>query len=1357
MDIKTRILIVEDSIADAELNKREALKALGSCLFEVVETEPDFLEKLSSFKPHLILSDYSMPEFDGLTALSLAIERAPETPVIIVTGSVNEDTAVECMTAGAVNYVIKQSIKRLGPAILHALRERENNLDRKRALDALHESETRYRNLFSLSPVGILVQDSNNIIIDVNESYCKITGYDKKDLIDHHISRIVPEKDLAIIDINTGRILNGEQLRHEAECIRKDTTVFFIELTESRVMLPDGKTGIMSIAHDITQRKIAEKELELKNRDLQYLSDYALKLTSLTDDTDIRKLILDELRLFTNAEFAVLSEYFSNEQVLSTKYSCVNQAVIDALIEQSGINITNISIPIDEHQFKEMHAGYIESFSLLSELTLGTLPTEADESFKKLTGIDRFFRIFLHIREELFGAAVIGFRPDQSDPDREMLKSFAYLTSLTIRRKKAEDELKEREERLRKILDSTQDAMIIIDAKGAIYLWNESAEKMFGYSANEVAGKNLHRLIVPQRFYQEHFEEFQGFVKSGQGPAIGKILEMTALRRNGDEFPVEIALSAINIDNSWFSVGSVRDITERKQSEKAIIKSEKRYHLLFDSNKDGITVIRINPENRESSFIEVNHAAAAMLGYSHDEMLAIPVYQLEIEISEKKIMQRQMVLLEKGTHSFETQFIHKSGQLIPVEVSASFVNYDGVPALMHIVRDISERKFREKLQKLQYNIANAVISADSLYDMYEAVRNELSKLIDTTNFFIAFYNPETGMMHAPFEKEEKDTMQTWPAENSLTGYLLKHQKSLLLSKKQITEMAESGLIDIIGNRSEVWLGAPLFQGKKAIGVIVVQSYDDPYAYNKDSKYILEQAAHELSNYLVRKDSEQFARKLSKAVEQNPVSIVITDKDGIIDYVNPKFTKVTGYTKAEAMGKKTSMLNSGVHDNLFYKDLWDTINSGNDWQGEMKNRKKDGSFYWENAIISPIKNDKGEITHFVAVKEDITEKKNIIEELKKAKEKAEESDRLKTAFLQNISHEIRTPLNGILGFSELLIQDWTSPEDRIEYNDAIQVSGKRLIEIVSNVLDIAFIETGQVILNPVRFRVNSLMQDLYSFYHIQALKKEIALKYELDYSDEKSEINADSKRIHQIMTNLLNNAIKYTKKGGINFGYKFSKGEITFWVRDTGIGINTSYHEKIFTRFYQADQSSARSYEGAGLGLSISHGLVMAMGGKIWFESEPGQGSVFSFSIPVIETVQLPDPESVAGNLKTSGDIILIADDDDTSYMLLMTSLKKQKAVIMRAENGLEAVEIVKNHPGINLVFMDVKMPEMDGLEATRVIKSFRPELPVVIQTAYAFHDNIEEAFAAGCDDYLTKPILTEKIHQIYEKYLGKGK
>lgn len=1355
MDDKIRILLVEDSVADAELNKREARKVLENCSFKLVETEETFLEELNNWQPHLVLSDYSMPVFDGLSALALVLRYAPETPVIIVTGSVNEDTAVECMKAGAANYVIKQSIKRLGTAILHALEERIRKIEHRRSQVALSVSEKRYRELFEISPLGIIVQDSNNVILSVNKAYGIISGFSEKELPGKKIDYLgLGKHELDIVKINTSRILGGEILRHEVLNKKKDGTNVIIELTESPITLEDGSTGILSIAADITARKSAEKELEFMNHKLRFLSDYALMLTGVTENSDFAKVIVDALKRLTGAEYVAFSEYNSINSTLITRHVSDNHK-IDTLFDQlTGKSLINMASPVSPEIHKHLIVNNATTFDSLTGITFGEIPEIVNQAFRKLSLITRYIGISFSVGEELYGTAVIGLKHEQPDPDEKLLNSFAHLTSLNLRRMKAGEEIKEREERLNKIVNSSQDAMVIMNDSGMAYIWNQSAERMFGYTFEEINGKNVYNLIMPNHDQEQLKSIFNRTPETGESSAAGKIIESVASRKNGEEFPVELVLSTIKIDDAWYSIASIRDITERKRAIESILSNERKYHNLFDSNINGIAVIRINPDETVTTQIQVNQAAANMLGYTPEELIALPMHVLEAGVTPEILEERRIALGRNSSHIFETQLIHKSGKLIPVEISGTFIIYDGFPAIMNIMRDISERKFREKLQKMQYQIANAVINANSLHDVYEAVRNELSNIIDTSNFFVAFYNKATGMMRAPFERE-LDILEEWPADKSLSGCVVKQKRSLLLSKDQISEMAEKGIIKLIGSRSEKWLGVPLFKGKTAIGAMVVQSYDNPHAYNEDSKYILELAAHELGNYISRKEAEQHAIKLSKAIEQNPVSIVITDKEGFIEYVNPKFTAITGYTLDEAISKKPSILKSGEQSIEFYTELWDTITSGIDWQGVVKNKKKDGTFYFENVIISPILNDEGEITNYVAVKEDITEKKKTIEELEKAKLKAEESDRLKTAFLQNISHEIRTPLNGILGFSELLIQDWTSPEERIEYNEAISVSGKRLIEIISNVLDISIIETGQVILNPVSFRINPLMIELYNFYHKQALQKGLELKYSMGETDENCLINADQLRINQVMTNLLNNAIKYTKKGTINFSYRFRKGEVLFTVSDTGIGINETFHSRIFNRFYQAENSNARNYEGAGLGLSISQGLVQAMGGKIWFESEPGAGSSFYFTIPLnVILMQSDEPNSDVA-IRRDHEIVLVADDDYTSFKLLETTLRKWNLTVVRAETGVEAVELVKKHENIELVLMDVKMPEMDGFEATRIIKAMKPGLPVIIQTAYAFADDTEKAFAFGCDDFLSKPIATDKLYLIFEKYLGK--
>jgi len=272
MEQEYKILIVEDFLPDYELTKREVKKVLPNAIFRNVETEGDFLRELREFEPQIILSDYSMPEFDGLTALRLTIEHSPITPVIIVTGSVNEETAVECMRAGAANYVIKEQIVRLGTAILKALEERKNNIERLKAREALVESEARYRALFNLSPVGIILQNENGEVIDVNREFSVILGYSREEMIGQHISMITPPDRVENIKDDIETIIDEGSFKHEAEGLRKDGEVVNVELTEARVILPDGSAGIMTIIADITARKKYEKELILAKEEAEEMN-----------------------------------------------------------------------------------------------------------------------------------------------------------------------------------------------------------------------------------------------------------------------------------------------------------------------------------------------------------------------------------------------------------------------------------------------------------------------------------------------------------------------------------------------------------------------------------------------------------------------------------------------------------------------------------------------------------------------------------------------------------------------------------------------------------------------------------------------------------------------------------------------------------------------------------------------------------------------------------------------------------------------------------------------------------------------------------------------------------------------------
>lgn len=381
------------------------------------------------------------------------------------------------------------------------------------------------------------------------------------------------------------------------------------------------------------------------------------------------------------------------------------------------------------------------------------------------------------------------------------------------------------------------------------------------------------------------------------------------------------------------------------------------------------------------------------------------------------------------------------------------------------------------------------------------------------------------------------------------------------------------------------------------------------------------------------------------------------------------------------------------------------------------------------------------------------------ELEVAKAKAEESDKLKTAFLQNMSHEIRTPLNGIIGYTSLLNNSDIQRAEIEEYSAIIQNSGNRLIEIVNNILDISKIETGQIELQTGIMSVNGLIRDAYYFFQHSANKKNLKLEYYCELEDSKSMINADELRLNQVLTNLISNALKFTTKGSIEFGYKIEYNWMVFFVKDTGIGISEENKDKIFDRFTQIDLSISRGYEGAGLGLSISKGLIELLGGKIWFESQLGSGTQFYFAVPFYQIINKSEiataPNSNSGAIEIADNRIkvLIAEDDETSRNLITLVLKDFCSEILYATNGIDAVNISRQNPDLSLILMDIKMPIMNGIDATRLIREFNKEVIIIAQTAYAFTNESEMIKAAGCNEYMAKPIEVSKLKRILNNYV----
>lgn len=508
----------------------------------------------------------------------------------------------------------------------------------------------------------------------------------------------------------------------------------------------------------------------------------------------------------------------------------------------------------------------------------------------------------------------------------------------------------------------------------------------------------------------------------------------------------------------------------------------------------------------------------------------------------------------------------------------------------------------------------------------------------------------------------------------------------------------------------------------------------------------------------RRLREEKIQILLPAVTQSPVSIVITDKSGNIEYVNPKFTDITGYSLEESIGKNPRISQSGKTPRELYEELWRSISSGKPWTGVLLNKKKNGELYWESVSISPIINAEGLIIHYVAVKEDITIRKTMEEELKAAKEKAEESERLKAAFLANMSHEIRTPMNGILGFADLLREPKLSAEEHDQYLSIIETSGQRMLNIINDLINISKVESGQMKLSIGETNINEQLLFLYNFFKLEAKQKGIELLFVYPLKDKDSIIKTDREKVYAVLTNLIKNALKFTSEGNITIGYEVVNDTLRFFVQDTGIGIPESHLSAVFDRFKQVDSELTSGIEGSGLGLSIAKAYIELLGGSIWVESELGKGSTFYFTLPYSKETRKSEEEPIYITRQgiprkeyPQGITILIAEDDESSQKYLQAVLNNMNFNLIFVRNGYEAVEACQRDPKINVVLMDIKMSVMDGYTAAKMIRQIRPQMPIIAQTAIAVDT---EQYADVFNVYLTKPIRASEMISAIDKVLN---
>lgn len=1178
--------------------------------------------------------------------------------------------------------------------------------DRKKAEEKLKEGESWFKTLFDDSPDTILLADpETGIILDTNYAATRVTGYKKNELVGKHFLELHPKrlKDY----VKKGFEIHSKSdpnIQIENLLLCKDGKEIPMEVM-ANIFEVNGKRILQGVFRDITKRKQTEEKL--RNSEISFRNIF----NSVTEAIYIQS----KDGLFIDVNDGAVNMYgYSKEELIGK-----NPGFVSAPDKND--------IPKVTRMVEKAFDGKKQQFEFWGKRKNGEI-----------------FLKDVHLYPGKF------FNEDVV---------IAVARDITKQRE-AETALKISEERYKLIAENTIDSIAVFDLNLNYTYLSPAVYKLLGYTPDELMEAGLfsvlttESIIKVQKIYQEEIE-IESLTEKDLNRS--RVIDLEQVCKNGKHIWVESTLSFIRDKNlNAISILAVsRDITEKKMVEKALAESEERYRIISSLTSDYLFSTSLD-ENDSHSLVWVAGSFEKITGYTMDEYISKGgwVACLHPDDMEKDVQDMNMLRMNQKVVS-EIRTIHKNGEIVWVRSYAYPVwdyKKNKLKGIYGAVEDITQRKQNEMLQHIQYKIADAVVTSKSLNELFILVRNELSETINVNNFFIALYDEKTGMLRSDIDKDEVEEISEWPAQGSMTGYVIESAKSQLLKRSDINKLISEGKAGMIGVIPEIWLGVPFKVAGKIIGVLVVQSYDDENAYTKSSVEILEIVAHELSIFIQHKKAEEETIKLSTAIIQSPTSIEITDISGNIEFVNPKFTKISGYTLEEAQGKNPRFLKSGEHGREFYEDLWKTILSGKVWQSEIRNKKKNGELYWENVIISPIINDDNIITHFVAVKEDISEKKNMIRELIAAKEKAEEMNLVKSSFFANMSHELRTPMVGILGFSEVLLNELQGSPELLHMIKSINTSGRRLLETLNMILNISKLEAAKFEFDLEPFNIIELLQEIFDNFSSAAANK--TLNYMFIHDKEKILCDIDENIFNSIFNNLINNAIKFTDRGSIQLVVRQINDNVVIEVIDSGVGISSDKLNIIWEEFRQASEGYNRSFEGTGLGLSIARRYVELLKGSISVSSMSGVGTTFTVILPLSET-NVDSGESYGQNEPVSYHShdpevkkkkFLYVEDDEVS-VIYVQMVTKDLYIIDSAKDSDEALAMISKEK-YDAILMDINLKKgMDGIELTKLIRR-HPEYkntPVIALTAFAMGHEKEEFLSKGMTHYLSKPFVKQQL------------
>ena len=734
-----------------------------------------------------------------------------------------------------------------------------------------------------------------------------------------------------------------------------------------------------------------------------------------------------------------------------------------------------------------------------------------------------------------------------------------------------------------------------------------------------------------------------------------------------------------------------------------------------------------------------NPAAQHIFGYTSEEAIDVNLHQL---IAPEKYHPEHLKHFPHFQRTGEGAAIgktlelegkKKNGEIISIELSLSAFEMESQWNAIGIIRDITEKKKADELLNETREKYRVIAENTHSWEFWEGVDG-----------FFEYHSPSCLRVSGyPPEKflENSDFLLSIMHPLDVEAYKI-HHKLKGERKKSLTHNFR------------------LFHKDGTLRHI--EHFCQPI-YDSQGKYLGIRGSNKdiTDRYEAQRTLTQSEERFRQIADLTQSVIWEVDANGVYQYVSNASEKVWGRKPEYMVGVLHYYdLAPDLLRNKFKQET-EKVFKNKDTFTDLVNaiQKPDGSIIWVKTNGMPLLDEEGNLLGYRGVDEDITKELKAEKELIAAKEMAEESDRLKTAFLMNMSHEIRTPMNGIMGFIQLLQDTDLNKEELNEYIGILRKSGQRLLTTINDIIEISKIESGALEVYISDFSLEDVMNDQLAFFKQMAKEKNLYLELREHLKGRSARLKSDKSKIEGVLTNFINNAIKFTKEGKVSFGNYIENNKLVFYVKDSGIGIPSDMSDKIFERFMQADIESTRKFEGSGLGLTICDAYAKSLGGSIEVDSEEGKGSTFFLKIPykpneAKEKTKAMDKLEKATDLQSKqSKVILIAEDEDMNYLMLTKMLKKNNLIFIHAKNGQETIDLFKQNPQTDLILMDIKMPVLNGMDATREIRKFDKKVPIIAQTAHAFTGEKEKILDSGCTDYISKPIEREVLLQMVNKYL----